>query len=174
MKTTIKFAGYQGEQSVHTRAANHFCEVLRHSVGAAIDIQFEPNIVRHGFKAADLLTKTESGELDGCYFSSSYLVGRVPELGLFDQHFAVPMGHMHRKPVGPHPCWSCQLTIPRRLAGEVIPWLMATRPRWRKPQLGLRRGRPCRFCSVWRMPSLDAPIRHRMLCKRPCPNVCCP
>ncbi len=90
MKTTIKFAGYQGEQSVHTRAANHFCEVLRHSVGAAIDIQFEPNIVRHGFKAADLLTKTESGELDGCYFSSSYLVGRVPELGLFDQHFAVP------------------------------------------------------------------------------------
>ena len=43
------------------------------------------------------------------------------------QHFSVPMGHMHRKPVGPHPCWSCQLTIPRRLAGEVIPWLMASR-----------------------------------------------
>ena len=35
---------------------------------------------------------TESGELDGCYFSSSYLAARVPELALFDQHFAVPTG----------------------------------------------------------------------------------
>jgi|TARA_R100001463_G_scaffold66119_11_gene119528 DOPA 4,5-dioxygenase len=43
------------------------------------------------------------------------------------QHFDIPMGHMHRKPVGPHPFWSCQLSIPRRLAGDVIPWLMASR-----------------------------------------------
>jgi len=43
------------------------------------------------------------------------------------QHFDIPMGHMHRKPVGPHPCWSCQLSIPRRLAGDVIPWLMVSR-----------------------------------------------
>ncbi len=96
MKTTIKFAGYQGEQSVHTRAANRFCEALRRmagelgDVGAAIDIQFEQNITQNGCKAADLLTRTENGELDGCYFSSSYLADRVPELGLFDQHFAVP------------------------------------------------------------------------------------
>ena len=43
------------------------------------------------------------------------------------QRFDIPLGQMHRKPVGPHPCWSCQLSIPRRLAGEVIPWLMASR-----------------------------------------------
>ena len=29
----------------------------------------------------------ESGELDGCYFASSYLAARVPELGVFDQPF---------------------------------------------------------------------------------------
>ncbi len=43
------------------------------------------------------------------------------------QKFDQTMGQMHRKRVGPHPRWSCQLTIPRRLAGEVIPWLMASR-----------------------------------------------
>ena len=29
----------------------------------------------------------ESGELDGCYFASSYLAARVPALGMFDQPF---------------------------------------------------------------------------------------
>ena len=90
MTTIIKFAGYQGEHSVHTRAATVFCESLRREAGDTVHVQFESNIVQNGFKAADLLTKTENGELDGCYFSSSYLADRVPELGLFDQHFVVP------------------------------------------------------------------------------------
>ncbi|MEL6962919.1 MAG: TRAP transporter substrate-binding protein DctP, partial [Pseudomonadota bacterium] len=47
-------------------------------------------VTARGRKAADLLSMTESGELDGCYFSSSYLAKRVPNLGLFDQHFVVP------------------------------------------------------------------------------------
>lgn len=37
--------------------------------------------------------------------------------------FAIPMGRMHEKPVGPHPRWSCQLIVPRDKFGEVIPWL---------------------------------------------------
>ena len=45
------------------------------------------SIVSLGRKAADLLTMVESGELDGCYFASSYLAGRVPALGVFDQPF---------------------------------------------------------------------------------------
>lgn len=90
MAIDIKFAGYQGEQSVHTRAAIVFCDALKREAGSAVNIQFNPNIVKQGCKAADLLTKTESGEIDGCYFSSSYLAKRVPELGLFDQHFVVP------------------------------------------------------------------------------------
>jgi TRAP-type transport system periplasmic protein len=40
--------------------------------------------------AAELLAMTEGDEIDLCYFSSSYLVARVPSLGLFDLpfHFA--------------------------------------------------------------------------------------
>jgi C4-dicarboxylate-binding protein DctP len=67
-----------------------FCDALARITNGDIEIQFTQNIVEGGRKASDLLSDTESGELDGCYFSSSYLAGRVPELALFDQHFAVP------------------------------------------------------------------------------------
>ena len=90
MKTTIKFGGYQGDNSVHTRAARVFADTLKQATDGAVEVDFTQNIVEQGAKAADLLNRTESGALDGCYFSSSYLAGRVPELGLFDQHFVVP------------------------------------------------------------------------------------
>jgi len=90
MTTKFTFAGYQGDNSVHTRAGRVFCEIIKREAGDSAQITFDQNIVLKGHKAAELLTKTESGEIDGCYFSSSYLAGRVPELGLFDQHFVVP------------------------------------------------------------------------------------
>ena len=90
MTITINIGGYQGDQSVHTRAVNVLCQAVERDAGDAVKINFVQNIVSQGFKAADLLSKTESGELDGCYFSSSYLTQRIPELGLFDQHFVVP------------------------------------------------------------------------------------
>lgn len=89
----LTFAGYQGDRSVHTRAGRLFCELIGEKAGSSTVVKFDENIVDSGFKAADLLSKTESGEIDGCYFSSSYLAGRVPELGLFDQHFMVPDRH---------------------------------------------------------------------------------
>ena len=39
--------------------------------------------------AADLLSLTEGGEIDGCQFSSSYLSKRASQLGLFDKHIVV-------------------------------------------------------------------------------------
>ena len=39
--------------------------------------------------AADLLSLTEGGEIDGCPISSSYLSNRACQLGLFDKHFVV-------------------------------------------------------------------------------------
>ncbi len=43
------------------------------------------------------------------------------------ERFALRVGRMHRKPVGPHPRWSCQLAYPGELFGEVVPWLMLNR-----------------------------------------------
>ncbi|MEP1206405.1 MAG: DOPA 4,5-dioxygenase family protein [Rhizobiaceae bacterium] len=41
--------------------------------------------------------------------------------------FAIDMGRVHEKPVGPHPRWSCQLLIPADLFGTVVPWLSVHR-----------------------------------------------
>jgi aromatic ring-cleaving dioxygenase len=41
--------------------------------------------------------------------------------------FGIRMGRMHEKPVGPHPEWSCQLSVPTEMFGEVIPWLSLNR-----------------------------------------------
>ena len=39
------------------------------------------------------------------------------------EKFEVELGRLHEKPVGPHPIWSCQITIPVKRFGEVVPWL---------------------------------------------------
>lgn len=41
--------------------------------------------------------------------------------------FAIPMGRMHERPVGPHPDWSCQLTVPPEKFGAVVTWLALNR-----------------------------------------------
>ena len=39
------------------------------------------------------------------------------------QRFAIPMGRVHERPVGPHPQWSCQLAFEPAHFAEVVPWL---------------------------------------------------
>lgn len=41
--------------------------------------------------------------------------------------FNLSMGRMHTRPVGPHPCWSCQLAFGPDMLGEVIAWLALNR-----------------------------------------------
>ncbi len=41
--------------------------------------------------------------------------------------FALQMGRMHEKLVGPHPRWSCQLAFAPDQFGQVIPWLALNR-----------------------------------------------
>ena len=40
------------------------------------------------------------------------------------ERFSVPVGRFHEKPVGPHPVWSCQLTVSKESFGDVIGWLL--------------------------------------------------
>lgn len=41
--------------------------------------------------------------------------------------FGVRMGRVHERNVGPHPRWSCQLTISPQKFAEVVPWLALNR-----------------------------------------------
>ena len=83
----LRMAGYQDARSVHTRAMRVLEASLKQSLGDGIAVEFEENIAARGRKVADLLDLVESGELDLCYFSSSYLTARVPALGVFDIPF---------------------------------------------------------------------------------------
>ncbi len=90
MTLELKFGGYQGDRSVHTRGGRHLAKAVAEETNGKISLAFSENIVARGNKAADLLSLTECGGLDGCYFSSSYLAKQVPALGVFDQHFLLP------------------------------------------------------------------------------------
>ena len=41
--------------------------------------------------------------------------------------FGVAMGHLHTRPVGPHPRGSCQLTVPTERFADVAQWLLLNR-----------------------------------------------
>jgi TRAP-type transport system periplasmic protein len=84
---TLHFAGYQPARSVHTRGLHALRDIVARRAGGALEITVTDSIVPLGRKAADLLTMVQRGELDGCYFASSYLTGRVPALSIFDQPF---------------------------------------------------------------------------------------
>jgi C4-dicarboxylate-binding protein DctP len=84
----LRCGGYQGAQSVHTRALRVLEDEIRHA-GGGVEIELTPNITEHGHKAADLLKMVEGGDLDLCYFSSSYLAERVRSLRLLDLPFLI-------------------------------------------------------------------------------------
>lgn len=86
---TLRFAGYQPPASVHSRAAAVFGQALSDRLGDGVDFHLDGNIIDHGRNAADLLDMVESGEIDLCYFSASYLAERVPEFALLDLPFVI-------------------------------------------------------------------------------------
>jgi len=41
--------------------------------------------------------------------------------------FGLKVGRVHQRPVGPHPCWSCQITFDSPQFDRLIPWLEENR-----------------------------------------------
>ena len=41
--------------------------------------------------------------------------------------FGLQVGRFHQKPVGPHPCWSCQISFDTEEFESFIPWLEKNR-----------------------------------------------
>ena len=41
--------------------------------------------------------------------------------------FRLDMGRMHKRPVGPHPRWSCQLAFKASEFDKIVPWLALNR-----------------------------------------------
>lgn len=85
----IRFGGYQGPASVHSRAVTVFGDTLAQSLGGDLNFEHILNVMDQGHPATDLLDMVASGEMTLCYFASSYLADRVAEFELLDLPFTI-------------------------------------------------------------------------------------
>ena len=84
---TLRFGGYQPARSVHSRGLHALAACVARRAPDELVVQVTETVVAAGHKAADLFELVASGALDGCYFASSYLAGRVPALAVLDLPF---------------------------------------------------------------------------------------
>ncbi|MGI9379057.1 MAG: TRAP transporter substrate-binding protein [Methyloligellaceae bacterium] len=89
MSETVQFrmGGYGPSTSSHSRALEIFSAYLQDDKGESIDPKYFWNVMDFDYRADDLLWMVEQGILTLCYFSSSYLSDRVPELNIIDLPF---------------------------------------------------------------------------------------
>jgi TRAP-type transport system periplasmic protein len=80
----IRLGGYGPADSAHSRGLDLIAEDLRAALGDAVVVSIDYNILDRGRQAQDLLRDVEKGVTTLCYFSSSYLADRVPEIGIID------------------------------------------------------------------------------------------
>ena len=102
--TKIKFGGYGPPETAHSRAAALFKEALAKAAldGQPLDVDLFWNVLDFGYQASDLMSMVESGLLTLCYFSTSYLAGRVPGLEIIDLPFLFrDINHAHNALDGP-------------------------------------------------------------------------
>jgi C4-dicarboxylate-binding protein DctP len=85
----IRFGGYQPPASVHSRGAAALGRALAARLGDGVRFDLDGDVVAAGRPAGDLLGLVERGELTMCYFATSYLAHRVPELAVLDLPFVL-------------------------------------------------------------------------------------
>jgi C4-dicarboxylate-binding protein DctP len=85
--TKIAVGGYAPSESTHGRALAHFATELDRLTNGSVEVDIVWNVMDHGRPATDLFDMVEQGDLLWCYFSTSYLGDRVPELDALEQPF---------------------------------------------------------------------------------------
>ena len=97
MQLSIRLGGYAPRDSSHGDGVAHLVEHLEGTLGDSLQCEVVWNILDQGRPASDLLEMVGSGELTLCYFSSSYLGSRVPELNVLEVPFLFDtLGDAHR------------------------------------------------------------------------------
>jgi tripartite ATP-independent transporter DctP family solute receptor len=83
----IRMGGYGPATTGFSKSLKFIGDRLEAEFGDRVAIDYVWNIMDHGYKAEDILTLVENGEMTLGYQSSSYLTDRVPELGFVDLPF---------------------------------------------------------------------------------------
>lgn len=61
------------------------------------------------------------------YFDAQTIERARALCGEVSQRFGLKMGRVHERPVGPHPDWSCQLSVNHAQFADVMLWLALNR-----------------------------------------------
>lgn len=80
----VRLAGYAPATSTHGEALDRIAAELQAGLGDRVAVEIDYNILDSGRPIQALLEDVEAGKTTLCFFSSSYLAGRVPELGIID------------------------------------------------------------------------------------------
>jgi TRAP-type transport system periplasmic protein len=81
----VRLGGYGPAESTHSRALDRIAAHLRATLwDHGVEVSIDYNILDSGRPVQDLLRDVEAGVTTLCYFSSSYLADRVPEIGVID------------------------------------------------------------------------------------------
>ena len=83
----IRMGGYGPSTTGFSRALKLVGDLMTTTFGDRVDVKYVWNIMDVGYRAEDILWLVEDGFLTVGYQSSSYLVDRVPELGVVDLPF---------------------------------------------------------------------------------------
>ena len=83
----MKFAGYQGAKSIHTKAARNFRSQLLRYTSHNLKFELEESILDRGRKSGDLPGMLATQEIDFSYNSSIRFSELIPELKLFELPF---------------------------------------------------------------------------------------
>src|SRR5436190_13973893 len=83
----IRMGGYGPATTGFSKALKFIGDRLEQQMGDRIEMKYVWNIMDFGYRAEDILWLVEHGLLTLGYQSSSYLTGRVPELGFVDLPF---------------------------------------------------------------------------------------
>lgn len=83
----IKMGGYGPASTGFSKSLKFIGDKLQAQFGDRVAIDYVWNIMDLGYKAEEILTLVENGEITLGYQSSSYLTDRVPELGFVDLPF---------------------------------------------------------------------------------------
>lgn len=89
--------GYGPRESAHGKGLSVFRDLVRSGTGGSVEVDVTWNIMDTGRSNTDLLDLVESAEMFLCYFSTSYLADRVPELNVIETPFLFEdLGEAHR------------------------------------------------------------------------------
>lgn len=93
----IRLGGYSPPGTTHSRGLDRIAGALTSRLGDEVAVTIDYNILDTGRPLQDLPAGVERGEFTLCYFSSSYLADRVPEIGIIDLPYLFrSLAHAHR------------------------------------------------------------------------------